>query len=95
MKKLNSNYLKIIAIIAMTIDHLADLLYPNMQNNIVPIILHVIGRLTAPIMFFFICEGYYYTKNLKIYNKIIYLCYNITLCLLFCLWYKLYTICYW
>ncbi len=31
----------------MTIDHLADLLYPNMQNNIVPIILHVIGRLTA------------------------------------------------
>ena len=44
MKKLNSNHLKIIAIIAMTIDHLADLLYPNMQNNIVPIILHVIGR---------------------------------------------------
>ena len=35
----------------MTIDHLADLLYPNMQNNIVPIILHVIGRVTAPIMF--------------------------------------------
>ena len=67
MKKLNSNHLKIIAIIAMTIDHLADLLYPNMQNNIVPIILHVIGRLTAPIMFFFICEGYYYTKNLKKY----------------------------
>ena len=67
MKKLNSNHLKIIAIIAMTIDHLADLLYPNMQNNIVPIILHVIGRVTAPIMFFFICEGYYYTKNLKKY----------------------------
>ena len=67
MKKLNSNHLKIIAIIAMTIDHLADLLYPNMQNNIVPIILHVIGRLTAPIMFFFICEGYHYTKNLKKY----------------------------
>ena len=40
---------------------------PNMQNNIVPIILHVIGRLTAPIMFFFICEGYHYTKNLKKY----------------------------
>ena len=40
---------------------------PNMQNNIVPIILHVIGRVTAPIMFFFICEGYYYTKNLKKY----------------------------
>jgi len=67
MKKLNSNHLKIIAIIAMTIDHIADLLYPNMQNNIIPIILHIIGRVTAPIMFFFICEGYHYTKNLKKY----------------------------
>ena len=67
MKKLNSNHLKIIAIIAMTIDHLADLLYPNMQNGIVPIVLHIIGRVTAPIMFFFICEGYHYTKNLKKY----------------------------
>ncbi len=31
MKKLNSNHLKIIAIIAMTIDHVVDLLYPGMQ----------------------------------------------------------------
>ena len=66
MKKLNSNHLKIIAIIAMTIDHLADLLYPNMQNNIVPIILHVIGRLTAPIMFFFICIKH---SNTNQYNS--------------------------
>ena len=55
MKKLNSNHLKLIAIIAMTIDHIADLIYPGMPNNIIPIILHIIGRLTAPIMFFFIC----------------------------------------
>ena len=27
MKKLNSNHLKLIAIIAMTIDHIADLIY--------------------------------------------------------------------
>lgn len=67
MKKLNSNHLKIIAIIAMTIDHIADLLYPGMPNNIVSNILHIIGRLTAPIMFFFICEGFHYTKNLKKY----------------------------
>ena len=67
MKKLNSNHLKVIAIIAMTIDHIADLIYPGMPNNIIPIILHIIGRLTAPIMFFFICEGFYYTKNLKKY----------------------------
>ena len=67
MKKLNSNHLKLIAIIAMTIDHVADLIYPGMPSNIISNILHIIGRLTAPIMFFFICEGFYYTKNLKKY----------------------------
>ena len=69
MKKLNSNQLKIIAIIAMTIDHLADLLYPGMPNNLISNVCHIIGRITAPIMFFFICEGFYYTKNLKDYLK--------------------------
>lgn len=67
MKKLNSNHLKLIAIIAMTLDHVADLLYPGMPNNTISNILHIIGRLTAPIMFFFICEGFFYTKNLKKY----------------------------
>ena len=67
MKKLNSNHLKLIAIIAMTIDHIADLIFPGMPNNIWSNILHIIGRLTSPIMFFFICEGFYYTKNLKKY----------------------------
>lgn len=67
MQNLNSNHLKLIAIITMTIDHIADLLYPGMPNDIIPNILHIIGRLTAPIMFFFICEGFYYTKNLKKY----------------------------
>lgn len=67
MKKLNSNHLKLIAIIAMTLDHVADLCYPGMPNNTVSNVLHIIGRLTAPIMFFFICEGFYYTRNLKKY----------------------------
>ena len=67
MKKLNSNHLKLIAIIAMTIDHVADLIYPGMPDNIISNIFHIIGRLTAPIMCFFICEGFYYTKNLKKY----------------------------
>ena len=65
MKKLNSNHLKLIVIVAMTIDHVADLLYPNMQGNIICIIMHIIGRLTAPIMFFIICEGFYYTHDVK------------------------------
>lgn len=67
MKKLNSNHLKLIAIVAMTVDHIADLLYPGMPNNIISNIFHIIGRLTAPIMLFFICEGFFYTKNLKKY----------------------------
>lgn len=67
MKKLNSNHLKIIAIVAMTIDHIADLLYPGMPNIFISNVMHIIGRLTAPIMFFFICEGYYYTKDIKKY----------------------------
>ena len=64
---LNSNVLKLIAILAMTIDHFTDLFYPGFPAEPVPIGLHFIGRLTAPIMWFFICEGYYYTKNVKKY----------------------------
>lgn len=66
-KRLNSNHLKIIAIIAMTIDHIADLIYPSFPAQPVPIALHIIGRLTAPIMWFFIAEGYHYTRNVKKY----------------------------
>lgn len=66
-KKLNSNHLKIIAIIAMTIDHVTDLIYPSFPAQSLPIALHIIGRLTAPIMWFFIAEGYHYTRNIKKY----------------------------
>ena len=65
--KLNSNHLKLIAIIAMTIDHIADILYPGFPAEPIAIGMHVIGRLTAPIMWFFVCEGFYYTKNLRKY----------------------------
>ena len=65
--KLNSNHLKLIAIIAMTVDHAADLIFPGFPLNGIAIALHLIGRLTAPMMWFFICEGFYYTKNFKRY----------------------------
>ena len=65
--KLNSNHLKIIAIIAMTIDHFTDLFYPSFPAEPLPIALHIIGRLTAPIMWFFIAEGYHYTHDVKKY----------------------------
>ena len=60
---LNANQLKIIAIIAMTIDHLAAFV------PIVPLkmAMRLIGRRTAPIMCFMIAEGYYHTSNRKRY----------------------------
>ena len=67
MKKLNSNHLKLIAITAMTIDHIAWLLFPGFQTNWYVLLLHIIGRLTAPIMWFFIVEGYNHTRNIKKY----------------------------
>lgn len=69
MKKiLNSNTIKIIAIVAMTIDHIAWLVFPGYDNGIVPIALHIIGRLTCPIMCYFIAEGFHYTKNIDKYT---------------------------
>ena len=67
MKCLNSNALKIVAIIAMTIDHLAWLIFPSYDTSFLPVLMHIIGRITCPIMCFFIAEGYYHTKNLKKY----------------------------
>ncbi len=64
---LNANALKIIAIIAMSIDHLTWTLMPGFNPAALAVVLHCIGRMTAPIMFFFIAEGYYYTKDLKKY----------------------------
>ena len=61
--KFNATQLKYIAIIAMTIDHLGWLLYPGLVKEVVPVTMHIIGRLTAPIMWYFIAEGCYYTKN--------------------------------
>lgn len=64
---LNSNQIKIIAIIAMTIDHVTWLLFPGCQKIWFVMLLHVIGRLTAPIMWFFISEGFHYTRNVNKY----------------------------
>ena len=66
-KGLNSNQIKLIAIIAMTIDHLTWLFFPGCQKIWWVMLLHVIGRLTAPIMWFFIAEGFHYTRNVKKY----------------------------
>lgn len=66
-KTLNANQIKLIAIIAMTIDHLTWAFFPGTQAVWYVFCLHIIGRLTAPIMWFFIAEGCHYTHDKKQY----------------------------
>lgn len=68
IKKLDSNMLKFIAIVAMTIDHIAWAVFPGYPDDALPIVLHIIGRITCPIMCYFIAEGYHYTKNIRKYT---------------------------
>lgn len=62
---LNAYQLKVLAVIAMLIDHIAWAFVP--LNTIQGQALHVVGRLTAPIMCYFLAEGFYYTRDLKKY----------------------------
>lgn len=66
-KPLDQNMLKLIAIVAMTLDHVTWLLFPNYSTEPLAIVFHVIGRLACPIMCYCIAEGYHYTKNLNKY----------------------------
>lgn len=72
-KGLNANQLKLIAIIAMTVDHLTWTFFPGYSTEWFVILLHIIGRITAPIMWFFIAEGYHYTHNIKKYASRLFL----------------------
>lgn len=65
---LTGNALKGIAILAMTVDHLTWTLAPGYSRVPWVLLLHLFGRITAPIMWFFIAEGFHYTRNLKKYG---------------------------
>ena len=65
---LDANSIKVIAIIAMTVDHIAWALFPGYQYGAVPLVLHIIGRMTCPIMCYFIAEGYHHTTNIARYT---------------------------
>lgn len=56
-KMFNRNTLKIIALIAMTIDHIGLIFFPSV------LFLRAIGRIAFPIFAYFIAEGAMYTKN--------------------------------
>lgn len=62
---LSASAIKIIAIIAMTVDHIGWLFVDT--RSPAGVCLHFAGRLTAPLMCFFITEGYHHTRDLKRY----------------------------
>lgn len=68
---LNRNQLKYIAITAMLLDHIGMVFSGFFMESTWGIVLYnafrVIGRLTAPIMCFFLTEGYIFTRSKKKY----------------------------
>ncbi|MDR0569787.1 MAG: conjugal transfer protein TraX [Clostridiales Family XIII bacterium] len=64
---ITQNALKVIAVVAMTVDHSTWTFFPGFRTDFPVILLHIVGRLTAPIMMFSIVEGYYHTSNIKKY----------------------------
>ena len=62
---LNATALKTIAVIAMVIDHATWAFVDS--HTLLAAGLHAVGRLTGPIMFYFIAVGYYHTHDLKKY----------------------------
>lgn len=68
MKKiLSSNVLKIIAVLAMVLDHVAHAFIS--ATSPIYYIFRIIGRIAAPVMFFGIANGYVYTKNKFKYGR--------------------------
>ncbi len=64
---LSSFWLKIIALITMTIDHIGVLMLQYVTNYNVAILFKTIGRLALPLFCFMIVEGVIHTKNFKKY----------------------------
>ena len=65
LKLLNGNILKIIAAVAMLVDHIGSYLLPEITA------LRIIGRLAFPLFAFMIAEGARYTKNRVRYISLI------------------------
>ena len=67
-KTLDSNAIKLVAIAAMTVDHVAWWLFPGYPRAVLPLAMHIIGRLTCPIMCYFVAEGYHHTRDIRKYT---------------------------
>ena len=70
LKRLNRTQIKYIAIAAMLLDHLAAfLLSPEKYPGLIVlyIIMRTIGRIVAPVMFYFLVEGFTHTSSKRNY----------------------------
>lgn len=67
-KGLDSNAIKLIAILAMTVDHIAWAVSPGYPRDWLPLAMHLVGRLTCPIMCYFIAEGFHHTRDVRKYT---------------------------
>lgn len=63
---MTASTLKTIAIIAMLIDHIAHVFVPG--GSVIGSVMNAIGRITGPVMFYFVAEGYHYTRNVNRYT---------------------------
>ena len=67
MKKvLNSEAVKIIALVTMLIDHIGYIMYGHIDTGVYNV-LRGIGRISFPLFAFLIAEGFFYTKDGKKY----------------------------
>ena len=62
---LNRNQLKYLAILAMVVDHIAWAFVP--KATLLGQLMHFFGRITGPVMAFFLAEGYLHTRSVKKY----------------------------
>lgn len=65
-KGLSAYELKVIAIVAMTVDHIAWMWVPT--ASLLGQCMHIIGRITAPVMCYLLVEGYIHTHNIRRYT---------------------------
>lgn len=64
-KILNRNHLKIIAVVAMTMDHIAASFFTS--GTALWFVFRFVGRISFPIMAYMLAEGFVHTRNLKKY----------------------------
>lgn len=73
---LSRDAIKYLAILAMTLDHIAYIflepMLPTATGQMVPLLYHLflgLGSFTGPVMIYFLMEGYYYTHDPRAYAK--------------------------